>query len=95
MVSELVTARERAAFDRADLSMPTIVARGSRCDAVRVRAFEWLVDGIPDARPRIIDDAPHTAHSTHPDDFAALVVEAIAAIGPRSTSDGAADPADQ
>ena len=95
MIAELVTARARPAFDRSDLTMPTIVARGSRCDGVRVRAFDWLVDGIPDVRARIIDDAPHIAHSTHPEQFAELIIEALAALGPTDATDGATVPTDQ
>ena len=95
MIAELVTARSRPAFDRSDLTMPTIVARGSRCDGARERAFDWLVDGIPDARARIIDDAPHIAHSTHPDEFAELIGEAISAMGTEETTHGATAPTGQ
>lgn len=78
MVAELVSVRTGAPFERSEVHVPCLVVRGSASDAARVRAAEWLVEGLPDAEIRLIDDAPHVAHATHPEQFAALVIEAAA-----------------
>jgi pimeloyl-ACP methyl ester carboxylesterase len=78
LVAELVSVRTGAPFERSDVHAPCLVVRGSGSDATRTRAAEWLVEGLPEAENRLIDDAPHVAHATHPEQFAALVMEAVA-----------------
>lgn len=77
LIAELVSVRSGPPFDRAEVRAPCLVARGSHADPIRVRAAEWLVEGLPTAELRIIHDAPHVAHASHPGEFATLVVEAI------------------
>jgi pimeloyl-ACP methyl ester carboxylesterase len=76
LIAELTSLRLGAPFDRADITSPCFVSRGSTADDTRQRAAQWLLDGLVDAQAREIEDAPHIAHATHPEQFAALVVEA-------------------
>ena len=75
MVSELVTVRESCPFSPTQLRMPVVVSRGTGSGGVRERAQNWLVEMLPSAEPRLIDGAAHNVQSTHPEAFAALVIE--------------------
>lgn len=71
--SELRTARGVDPPDLSAIEVPVLVAAGSELAAHRQRAIETLVAQLPRASSRLLEDAPHNAHSACPERFAALV----------------------
>ena len=81
LVAELVSARRTAPFVASEITVPTIVARGSETDEYRRRAAAVLHGEVPDAELVLLDGADHGAHVSRPDDFATLVRTALARSG--------------
>ena len=80
MVSELVSARQGSPFEADRLQMPVVVSRGSLSVGYREQAQQWLVDNLPNARSYVIDGAAHNVQSTHPREFAELVMSVIEGV---------------
>ncbi len=71
-----------ALYDPAQLPFPVVAGRGSVGDAHHREAADRLAAAAPLGELVVIDGAGHAAHSTHPDEFAALVRRAVDRAGP-------------
>lgn len=69
--------RDEAPFVPEMIEVPVVAAYGSETDERHVRASTWLADRIPGAILREVPGAGHDAHRSHPDEVAALVLEAV------------------
>ncbi len=73
LVAELSTVRRSAPFVPVEISVPTTISRGADADEYRRRAGAVLSEQIPGAELVLLEGAGHGAHTSHPEDFAALV----------------------
>ena len=78
LVAEMSSIRaDGAPFDAAQISVPTVVARGVESAPHHRRGAGMLAEHIPGAELVEVDGAGHGGHLTHPDDFAACVRRAL------------------
>ncbi len=73
LVDDLRSIRTSTPLVPEALVVPPLVGRGSRTDDHHRRGTDWLVAHVPGAVLYEIDGAPHGAHLSHPDAFAAFV----------------------
>jgi pimeloyl-ACP methyl ester carboxylesterase len=79
LVAEMTAIRNSPSpFDPAAIAAPTLVARGGDSVGHHVWGPDLLVAQMPAASLRIVPGASHGAHQSHPREFAALVLEAVA-----------------
>ena len=82
LVVDLRGVRGAPPFDVTALKVPTIVASGGAASFPHHRqTAEWLAAHVASVRWTQVRDAGHGAHLSHPDAFAALVREVLAAGG--------------
>ena len=79
LVAELASIRrERSPIDFSRLTMPVVLARGSRSLPHHRRAIDALADLLPTSEIIEFPGAAHGAHLSHPDAFAAFVRRVVA-----------------
>lgn len=82
LVVDLRGVRGAPPFDVTALEIPTVVASGGPASFPHHRqTAEWLASHVASAHWTQVHDAGHGAHLSHPDAFAALVREVLAAGG--------------
>lgn len=83
---ELESGRSLAPPNLEQLEIPVVVAVGSDCGSVRLRAAESLINQIQNARLIRVQGAPHNLHSADPERFASLVrsLDSMVSIDPTS-----------
>ena len=64
---------DEAPFDVADLTVPSVFARGENSAPRHRQSVAWCVEHTPGAELVEVSGAGHGAHLTHPDAFAAMV----------------------
>jgi pimeloyl-ACP methyl ester carboxylesterase len=60
------------------VTSPVLVARGEHTAPHHLDGTQLLVDELPTASMRVIAGAGHGGHQSHPNEFSALVLEAVA-----------------
>jgi pimeloyl-ACP methyl ester carboxylesterase len=79
LVAELASIRrERSPIDFTRLTMPVVLARGSRSLPHHRRAIDALAELLPTSEIIEFPGAAHGAHLSHPDAFAAFVRRVVA-----------------
>jgi pimeloyl-ACP methyl ester carboxylesterase len=87
LIAEMASIRDDGApFDPAQVSVPTVIARGELAAPHHRRGAEALADLIPGAELVEVEGAGHGCHLTHPDAFAATVRLALERSGLGSDS---------
>jgi pimeloyl-ACP methyl ester carboxylesterase len=82
LIAELTAIRvEPPPFSPREIGCPALIARGEHAGAHHVRATAMLAEEIPLGELRIIEGAGHGGHQSHPREFSALVLEAVALAG--------------
>ncbi len=82
LVRELTALRaDPPPFEPEEITPPALVARGENASSHQLRGTELLVARMPKAELRLIAGAGHDGHRSHPRQFAALVLEAVALAG--------------
>lgn len=83
LLSDLTMVRRAGGppYDGAALAVPLVVGHGAESAPHHAEAARRLAAAVPGARLVCVDGAGHGAHTTHPDDFAGLVREAVARAG--------------
>lgn len=64
-------------LEPADVKVPVVVGYGSRSRAHQMDNAKRLAGLLPDAELFVVEGAQHGCHSSHPDEFAALVRRAV------------------
>ena len=64
-------------LDPAQVPVPVVLGYGTKSRPHQIDNTERVLGLIPDVERFAIEDAGHTAHATHPDEFAALVRRAV------------------
>jgi pimeloyl-ACP methyl ester carboxylesterase len=82
LLADLASMRAGAPpYDAARLTMPVVAGFGTESDPRHQRASRELADAAPHGSLRVIDDAPHGAHHSHPHSFADFVRAVVTAAG--------------
>lgn len=86
LVAELRSVRPPAPvpYDAAAIEVPVLAAYGSRSKPYHQRAAEELARAVLRGELRVVEEAGHGAHLTHPEEFAALVRRALEMAGGES-----------
>lgn len=77
LVDELTDLRRGPPYSLEAISIPIVSGVGSRASAHVRRAAETLATNTPGGRAVVLSDAPHNAPSTHPEQFARLLVRPL------------------
>lgn len=78
LVADLRQLHGPAPFDVTRLSVPAVFGRGGSASSPHHRAtVAWLADHVGGSRLFEIEGAGHGAHLSHPDAFAAMVLETV------------------
>jgi pimeloyl-ACP methyl ester carboxylesterase len=79
LLADLAAMRSGGApFDAASIGVPVVAGYGSVTSDRHQRATRELADEVPDCELTTIDDAPHGAHYSHPEQFAFFVRQTLA-----------------
>lgn len=79
LIAELTAIRsDPPPFELAQVTTPVLVARGEHTARHHLEGTQLLVDRLPSASLRVIAGAGHGGHQSHPNEFSALVLEAVA-----------------
>ncbi|HEX9259843.1 MAG TPA: hypothetical protein VF855_09940, partial [Acidimicrobiales bacterium] len=73
LVGELTDLRSRAPYVADAVLCPVVLARGEHARPHHVLAIDVMAERFPKAPVHVIAGAGHGAHTSHPDEFAALV----------------------
>lgn len=73
LVGELTDLASGPPWPQGSVGVPTIVACGEHAREQHVRANEWFGEHVPDAERVVVPGAQHGAHTSHPDEVAALI----------------------
>lgn len=82
-------------FSLADCGVPAVVAYGSESLAHHQRAAQEFAAGLPNVELAVVTGAGHGAHSSHPQEFAALVRRTLLRSGWNSSSNLGGIPAQE
>ena len=77
MLVDIAGIREVSPFDPAAVKVPVLSGRGGDSKPYHRRAADWLVDNVDGAELFEIPGARHTAHTSHPAEFAAFVRKTV------------------
>ena len=78
LIAELTAIRnDPPPFEWSEVTSPVLIARGEETANHHVDGVQLLVDKLPSASLRVIPGAGHGGHQSHPNEFSALVVEAV------------------
>ena len=81
MLTDLRSIRGDAAFDLQAVTVPVVVGTGSEGEAHHRECARRMAEELPDAELVEINGGTHGSHMTHPQQFAALVRQAIERAG--------------
>ena len=81
LIGEIVDLARMAPYDAAAIVVPVVTARGENGAAHHRQSTELLFSTLANPTMVTINDAGHGAHTTHPDEFAAIVRLAVATGG--------------
>jgi pimeloyl-ACP methyl ester carboxylesterase len=81
LVGEIVDLGRAAPYDLTAITVPVVAARGENGAAHHKQSTETLFATLSNPTMVTINEAGHAAHSTHPDEFAAIVRLAVATCG--------------
>ena len=77
LVAELAALRAHAPYDPAALKVPVLTGYGTLSKPYHQEAARRLADQVAQGECVVIDDAGHSAHTSHPDQFAAFVGQVV------------------
>jgi pimeloyl-ACP methyl ester carboxylesterase len=81
LVGEITDLGRAAPYDAATVMAPAVVARGENGANHHRQSTEFLFSTLPNPTMVTISGAGHGAHTSHPDEFAAIVRLAVATCG--------------
>ena len=81
LVGEIVDLGRTAPYDPSVITVPVVAARGENGAEHHRQSTELLFSTLPNPTMVTINEAGHGAHTTHPDEFAAIVRLAVATCG--------------
>lgn len=81
LVGEIVDLATNAPYDPTAITVPVVTARGVNGADHHRRSTEHLFSTLANPTMVTINDAGHGAHTTHPDEFAAIVRLVVATCG--------------
>jgi pimeloyl-ACP methyl ester carboxylesterase len=70
-----------APYDPRNLAVPLVASRGSEALPHQRAGTEWILGVVPGSEPFTIEGAGHTAHRSHPREFATFVLRVVARAG--------------
>ena len=77
LISDMMTIRGESPVDLAAVVVPVIAGRGTASSGHHRETADRLVAAVPHGELFEIDGAGHGAHSSHPDQFAAMALHAV------------------
>ena len=77
VLTDLRSIRADAPFDLADVTVPVVVGSGTEGEPHHRECARRMAEALPDAELVEINGGGHGAHMTHPQQFAALVRQAV------------------
>lgn len=77
LISDMATVRGEPPLELASVTVPVIAGRGTASAAHHREAVDRLVAAVPHGEPFDIVGAQHGAHTSHPDEFTAMVLRAV------------------
>lgn len=87
LAADLLSIRNAAPYDPADLTVPVVAGRGSAGAAHHRLGADWLCANAGSAADlHVVDGAGHGAHRSHPGAFAALVQRVVDAASASPTA---------
>ena len=81
LIGEIVDLARTAPYDATAIVVPVVTARGENGAAHHRQSTETLFSTLANPTMVTVNDAGHGAHTTHPDEFAAIVRLAVATGG--------------
>ena len=81
LIGEIVDLARTAPYDATAIVVPVVTARGENGAAHHRQSTELLFSTLANPTMVTINDAGHGAHTSHPDEFAAIVRLAVATGG--------------